>query len=258
MKAVISVMSILACVFSLDAQIVTTLNHLPDGSDEVRILNNSATSLVAFAVAGKRVTPGPATPGELLRNTDPTVEPEAHPFVMYADPFIEPATKPLQAGEDRVVSRTFEKQRIFAGLRVWRLEEPIVMAGIFADGSTTGDAALLTRLMLRRSSMLLAVETALEALSEAGRQSLNRYELLAQFRKMTDSLHRWYLSPEQQIGLRVYQPIVGKLINMPGRQDGPPDPLATFIAEETAMLRLQRVTLSESQPSLADVALLGR
>ena len=73
---------------------------------------------------------------------------------------------------------------------------------------------------------------------------------------MTDSLHHWYLTPEQQIGLRVYQPILGKLMNMPGRQDGSPDLLATLVAEETAMLRQQRVTLSESQPSLADAALI--
>ena len=138
------------------------------------------------------------------------------------------------------------------------LEEPIVTAGIFADGAATGDAALLTRLMFRRSNMLLAVETALERLSEAGRQSVPRYQVIVQFRKMTDSLHHWYLPPEQQIGLRVYQPILGKLMNMPGRQDGSPDPLATFITEETAMLRRQRLTLSESQPSLADAALIGR
>ena len=63
MKTVISVASLLACVFSLDAQITYTLNHLPDGSDEVSIRNNSATSLVAWVIAGKRVTQSPASPG---------------------------------------------------------------------------------------------------------------------------------------------------------------------------------------------------
>jgi hypothetical protein len=47
-------------------------------------------------------------------------------------------------------------------------------------------------------------------------------------------------------------------MNMPGRQDGSPDPMAALIAEETAMLRQQRVTLSESQPSLADGAFVER
>ena len=55
MKTVISVASVLACVFSLDAQITATLNRLPDGLDEVRIRNNSATSLVAFVVAVNQV-----------------------------------------------------------------------------------------------------------------------------------------------------------------------------------------------------------
>ena len=54
MKTVISVASVLACAFSLDAQINTRLNHLPDGLDEVRIRNNSASSLVAFVVAAKQ------------------------------------------------------------------------------------------------------------------------------------------------------------------------------------------------------------
>src|SRR5580704_1402127 len=69
MKTVVSIASLLACAFSLDAQIATTLNHLPDGSDEIRIRNNSATSLVAFVVAGKRVARNDS-PGEVLRNTD--------------------------------------------------------------------------------------------------------------------------------------------------------------------------------------------
>jgi hypothetical protein len=106
--------------------------------------------------------------------------------------------------------------------------------------------------------MLLAVETALETLSDAGRRGIPRYQLIVEFKKMTDTLHRWYLAPEQQIGLKIYQPILGKLVNMPGSQDGSSDALATLIAEETAALRQQRVTLSESQPSLADEALVGR
>ena len=57
MKTVISVASVLACALSLAAQITTTLNHLPDGSDEVTIRNDSAMSLVASVVAGKRALP---------------------------------------------------------------------------------------------------------------------------------------------------------------------------------------------------------
>ena len=260
MKTVILAASVLACVLSLDAQITTSLNHLRDGMDEVRIRNDSATSLVAYVVAGKRVTRSPASPGEALRNADRTTEAAASyaPFVVYSDPLIEPATRPLPASGERVIM-TMSKQNILNGrVRVWSLEEPIITAGIFADGSSTGDAALISRLMLRRSSMLLAVEMALEALSDAGRRGVPRYQLIVQFKKMTDSLHRWYLTQEQQIGLRVYQPILGELMNMSGTQEGSPDPLVTFITEETARLRQQRVTLSESQPSLADEALIGR
>ncbi|HXA05263.1 MAG TPA: hypothetical protein VNY30_10515, partial [Bryobacteraceae bacterium] len=53
MRTVVSVASVL-CAFSLDAQITTTFNRLPDGLDEVRIRNNSATSLVAFVVSVKQ------------------------------------------------------------------------------------------------------------------------------------------------------------------------------------------------------------
>src|SRR5207244_12989626 len=74
----------------------TTLNRLPDGLDEVRIRNNSATSLVAFVITVKQ-RPRSA----YSRNA---------PFVVYSDPLIEPETNPLLAHEERSEEHTSELQ----------------------------------------------------------------------------------------------------------------------------------------------------
>lgn len=243
MKTVISAASVLACAFSLDAQITTTLNRLPGGMEEIRIRNNSAISLVAFVVTVKQVTGSHAAGAEHGVAYFDTIEPDA----------IEPPTVPLMPGEERVVMG-----RGFASPGRHIFEEPIVTAGIFADGTTTGDAALIARLVLRRSNMLAAVETALETLSDAGRHNVPRDQLIERFKKMARSVSYWYLPPEQQVGLLVYQPIIGKLMNLPEGEVGVPFPPATFVAQETAMLNRQRVTLLESQPSLADAAFVGR
>jgi len=84
-----------------------------------------------------------------------------------------------------------------------------------------------------------------------------RVQLIEQFRKLADSLNRWYLPPEQQVGRSLYQSIVGKLMDLPEAPGGSPFPPSSFVAEETVKLNRQRVTLLESQPSLADAALIS-
>src|SRR5262245_48127865 len=115
MKTAISVASVLACAFSLDGQITATLNPLPGGMGEVRIRNNSATSLVAFAVARKRVASNPSSLAETLRNAGPATAASVN--VMYSDPLIDPAKTPLLANEERVITVTKT-----------RVEEPIAAA----------------------------------------------------------------------------------------------------------------------------------
>ena len=241
MKTVISLSLLLIC--AADAQVSATLVHRPNGLDQISLRNNSANTLEAYVVFAKRV---PRSPN--LVDT---------PFVMYSDPLIDPAAKPLLAGEERLaISMGMNPGVSNPGTRFF--EEPIVTAGIFADGTTTGDAALVAGLLLRRSNMLLAVETTLETLASAGRRNVPRDQLVAEFKKAADSLNRWYLPREQQVGLGVYQSMIGKLMNLPEVPLGSPFPPAPFVAAETAALRQQRATLSESQPSLADGAVIAR
>ncbi len=242
MKTVISLASVLAFAFSLDAQITATLNRLPNRMPEIRIRNNSAIGLTAFAI---RMNP-------VVRSAENNVA-----FVDFFDTAIDTRATPLLPKEERTVPVTIRFRpggQPIEGL----FEEPIVTAGILANGTTTGDAGLLTRLIVRRGNQLAAVELAMEMLSDAGRRNVPRDQLIEQFKKMVGSVSHWYLPPEQQVGSSVYQSIVGKLINLPEGPVGSPFPPTTFVAQETAMLNRQRVTLLESQPSLADAAFIGR
>jgi hypothetical protein len=243
MKTVISVAAIIVQAFSLDAQITATLNRLPDDSPEIRIRNNSAVSLAAFAISIKLANGASAAP-----------------LMVYVDPAIDMETKLLPPNQERTVmpkrmlSGTFTNGKMIYGFPI--LEKPIGTAGIFVDGTTTGDATLLARLVLRRSNMLAAVETALETLSDAGRHNVPRDQLIEQFKKMASSVSHWYLPAEQQVGRGLYESIIGKLMDLPEEPVGSPFPPTAFVKEETATLNHQRVTLLESQPSLADAALL--
>ena len=243
MSAVISLASLLACALSVDAQISATLTHRSDGLDDVKIRNDSKISLVAYVVSVARVP----------QNSNVSNP----PWVRYYDPLIEPSVMPLLPGEERaVMSMGMSPALNGPGTRFF--EEPVVTAGVFTDDTTTGDAALLSGLVLRRSNMLLAVETTLETLSDAGRRNVPRNQLIGEFKKLADSLRRWYLPPEQQVGLGLYQSIIGKLMNLPDAPFGSAFPPATFVAVETATLMQQRLVLSKSQPSLSDGAVIAR
>jgi hypothetical protein len=139
-----------------------------------------------------------------------------------------------------------------------RFSHPAVAAGIFADGATTGDADLIRRLVLRRCLLLQAVETSLEMIADAGRHNVSRSRMIADFKRMSESVRRWYLPQEQQVGARVYQPIVGKLINLAEGPLGSAFPPAAFVEAETAWLNRQRTLLMASQPSLAEEPQYGR
>jgi hypothetical protein len=249
---------ILLGVFSLNAQVTAVLNRFPARSPEIEIQNNSAVNLTAFAVS---MAPRPE-----VANTSPfIVVVDAGPFIVFVDaafdtdqiskPHSREALVPLPPNEQYIVPVT-------AGFRGGRMidlfEPPVTIAAIFADGSTTGDAALLSRLVSRRGTMLQAVELAHEILAEAGRHNVPRDQLVKQFRTMADSLNHWYLPPEQQVGRTLYESIVEKLMNLPQQQVGSAFPPTTFVDQELTELNRQRVTLLESQPSLGLAAAIPK
>ena len=168
LKRICRFVAIFACAYSLDAQVAVVLNRLNDGWPEIEIQNNSSVNLTAFAVS-------------MLPR--PEVDANTRPFIVFVDaafdtdrviiipiPHPREAVVPLPPNEKYTVPVTVG----FRGGRMVDLFEPPVISAIFADGSTTGDAALLSRLVARRGSMLQAVELAREILAEAGRHNVPR------------------------------------------------------------------------------------
>jgi hypothetical protein len=254
MKNLLLIASWIACTCSVHAQISTTLNRLPTGEVKITVRNNSDRSLTAFAV-GANVIPANSAAG--IRNASDAL------WVAYHDSAIDLTMKDLFPNQERTIPGRVrcilakgpwpdKGNKVIPASNCDQLEEPLATAGIYSDGSTTGNAVLLTKLMLRRSSMLLAIDSASAALSEAGKHNNPRGQLVEQFKKLVDSASGWYLFPEQQIGRDLFESIIGKLKNLPQGELGEPFPPTAFIEEETARLKQMRVALWESQPSLAD------
>ena len=239
MKNVISALFVVTCAFSLDAQITATLSRQSNDLPEMRIRNKSAGTVEAVAVYM----------GPVARS-----EGSIDPFILYVDTAVDLAAKPLMPNQEHTVPLFF---RLPPGQRVEELFEPqIVTASIFSDGWTMGDPVLLTRLISRRSSMLLAVETAIEMLSDAGSRNILRDRLINQFKKAAEFASRWYLPQEQQVGRVVYQSVVAKLMQVPEGPAGTAFPPSDFVKQEIAALHQKRVMLSQSLPSLADKTLM--
>lgn len=249
MRTLIASAFALAFAFASNAQITAFLKALPDGSNEVRVRNDGPVVVSAFAAQ--------ASGGNLVEFESSRGRSREILSIVYVDSLLDNVPKPLLPKEERVVKDggglLWEGQRVIV-----TYELPIRTAGILADGRTFGDGELLRRLVLRRCNMLQAVETTLDILSDAGRRNVSKDVLVNQFRKMADSLNRWYVPPEQQVGHDLYQSIMGKLLNLPDEPLGSPFPPDAFVTEETAVLNRLRVTLRDSQPSLAEAALLRR
>lgn len=239
----VSVASALASACSLNAQMKATITRLSDDMTGITVRNNAPVAISAFALYLTYVH----------RTRD-----EDTPLILYFDPATDPTVPPLAANEERVV----RPERVIIGNARGKFGFPlfqqrIVVAAIHADGSTEGDASLLTRMILRRSNLLLAIETTRDMLMTAGRHNIPRDELVAQFKRMAASLDHWYLLPEQQIGREIYLSILGKVINLPEQPVGTPFPPAGFVSRETAILNVQRTALSESEPRLGDSRPIG-
>lgn len=241
MKAFSKLASVLACAFSLNAQITAVLNRFPNRSPEIEIRNDSTVNLTAFAISMAPMAQDDA---------------DSAPFLVYVDTAVDTGRTaiPLLPNQKYGVP---VPGRLLPGHAMEDLyKPPVVTAAVFADGTAAGDATLLARLMLRRCNMLQAVELALEMLSAAGRHNVPRGQLIGQFRMMAESVRHWYLPPEQQVGRRLYEGIVGRLINLPELPLGSPFPPTPFVEEEMAILNHQRSLLLESRPNLGDIAIV--
>jgi len=234
--------SVLAVFGPLQAQVTAVLNRFSARSPEIVIRNTSDKTITAFVVSMDPVSESDSNSPPFIRFVDTLVDSD-----QISTPF-QTGTMPLPPNETYTVP---VPEILRAGRRVDLYQSPIAIAALFADGTSTGDAVLLSGLLSRRGSLLQAVELAREILSEAERHNIPRIQLIQQFRMLAESVSHWYLPPHEQVGRALYQSIAEQLTKLPTQQLGSAFPPTAFVEAEIASLNRRRVVLSESQPSLA-------
>lgn len=234
-----------ACALALNAQVSAKLTNSRAGH-AIEIRNDGSLPLNAIALRLEWKLRG-NRPQEML-------DMAKVPAKIYLDSLIDPSMTPLPPHGARVLERGDLTLRTFSDPSVVAIAEPEETAGIFVDGSTTGDQSLLTLLLMRRSNILLAADTAIDILSDAAKHNVPPSWLTGQFRRL--SLGHFYLLPEQEAGRAVYESVLEKLVNLPAAPLGAAFPPTVFVEAETAELRQLRASLVDSRPNLEQAAKL--
>jgi hypothetical protein len=222
--------SLLSCVFSLEGQVTARVSQLPNGSNRITIRNDGAIPLVAYAVAAN-------------------VRGRGHlPVIVYSDLTVAPLLQDHEISETLSIWCGDSGQLLVTNARdLCELDSPRI-GGVLGNGLTIGDPLLVTRMLYRRHSTLLALDTTLNTLSEATRLDISIDHVIREFTRMADSLRYRYLFPEQESAREIYQDIAGKLINLAKIPSA--SPFSTFVAEQSGILKQERSALYKSQPIL--------
>src|SRR5215472_3966448 len=93
MKCVSAAATVLFCTCALEAQIISRVNRLAAGTEQVRIQNSASKALIAFVLSVKHVAPETAPDRDALSG----------PLVIFSDPLIDEAAAPLQIAEERMI-----------------------------------------------------------------------------------------------------------------------------------------------------------
>jgi hypothetical protein len=245
MRPLLSFVLLAACAAAASAQVAATVGLAPDGSTEITLRNDGPVELTAYAIRVTYHTQQPEFDGPIVVYVDPVLDTRPVP----RPPTSRTESGPIApGGEFTFLAGNMVAYNLGRGRPVF--DQPIV-AGIFADGSTTGDTGLLTLLMLRRSNMLAAVETSLEILTAAAQRGTPPAEVAQQLDTIAATLRHWYLPKEQTVGLELYESIIARVMALPEERADEPSPLSTLVAEERPALLQRRALLLGARPGLA-------